>query len=262
MIQIKTMKTALVIILILIFSVISFTYAETEMQFLLGESKLVQNLKNANSLSDIFNVLFQTVIALGAIWAVASLAYWGAKYALWDSVTGKKAALDHMTPILTGLVALLGTYILFKQINPEIINSLDLKVDENTIVQMQDVRNKAFIARDIANTSSLNEYQKRDMELKKGKQQTKNRKKTASDALGVDLNKYKIEQQEKTESGGNATINGVTRQEFINEYNEYKDKNGYLQWNRLKQCISAGINCDKVSKKDFEIIDRLSQNKQ
>ena len=79
-----------------------------------------------DTLSEVFNSIFKIVIALGSAWAVISLVYWGAHYALVDSVTGKNTARNNLMPIFLGLVALLGTAILFNQINPNITQKADL----------------------------------------------------------------------------------------------------------------------------------------
>ena len=111
------------ILLVLVILIVNFTFVEgAQMHLLLNDSNIAKKLLEAKGFSEIFNVIFQVILALAAIWAVIELTYYGAKYALLDSFTGKKNALDNIWPITYGIIALLATYILFKQINPQILN--------------------------------------------------------------------------------------------------------------------------------------------
>ncbi len=95
-------------------------------RFLLNDAEIISRIAGANSFLDLFTVIYDFVVTLAALWAVLVLVYLGAKYALVDSVTGKQMAKENMLPVVIGLVALLGSYILFKQINPQLV---DLKID-------------------------------------------------------------------------------------------------------------------------------------
>jgi len=116
----------------------SFNYynenQDAKSMFLLGDTKLTQGLLESDGFMGIFNTILQIIITLAAIWAVIELSYYGAKYALFDSFTGKKDAIKNIWPVAYGLIALLAIYILFKQINPKI---LELGLNQSDINQNQ-----------------------------------------------------------------------------------------------------------------------------
>ena len=96
---------------------------------LLEDNTVAGNLANVNSLSDFLNLIVDFAVTLTAVWAVIEITYYGAKYVLVDSFTGKSMALSNLWPIVYGLVALLSIYIIFKQINPDLLNLGVLKYD-------------------------------------------------------------------------------------------------------------------------------------
>jgi len=118
----------------------SISYAQTNdtITFLTGNSGLTTGLLKAQSFGDLFNVVFNVIVGLASAWAVISLVYWGAKYALVNSVTGKSAAKENLIPVFMGLVALLGTYLIFNQINPNILK-LDLYTPKFDKVERQNI---------------------------------------------------------------------------------------------------------------------------
>ncbi len=117
-------KKIFFLIFLLCLGFFTFSYAQ-ETTFLTGNNGFTNGLAESKGFAGLFNNLFKIVVGLGAAWAVISLVYWGAKYALVNSVTGKSAAKENLMPVFVGLVALLGTYIIFNQINPKIL-ALDL----------------------------------------------------------------------------------------------------------------------------------------
>lgn len=77
------------------------------------------------SLSQYINALFKIAMMLGVILSVLIIAYSGFEYMTIDVAMKKGAAKVRIRRALTGLLMLLATYLVFKQINPEI---LELKV--------------------------------------------------------------------------------------------------------------------------------------
>ncbi len=145
------------------------TRAELSQNMLLsGESALTDSLLKSEGFAGLFNTLFQIIVTLGAIWAVIELTYYGARYALIDSFTGKKEAIKNIWPVAYGLMALLATYILFKQINPKL---LEFGVSD---VNLQNKYNEAA---EPQNDVGLNNAQQRQVLLSK-RAQTKNLNKT------------------------------------------------------------------------------------
>ncbi len=133
-----------------------------------GESALTDSLLKSEGFAGLFNTLFQIIVTLGAIWAVIELTYYGAKYALIDSFTGKKEAIKNIWPVAYGLMALLATYILFKQINPDLLN---FGISD---VKLQNKYNEAAKPQDYVD---LNNAQQREALLSK-RAQTRNVNKT------------------------------------------------------------------------------------
>ncbi len=118
-----------------------------------------------DSFAGLFNSLFNITVALASAWAVISLIYWATQYALVESVTGKTKARNNLMPIFLGLVALLGTAILFNQINPEITNSLKVDASISKIKKYnpkppatgEDVQKKSYIEEYIERKNITNE---------------------------------------------------------------------------------------------------------
>ena len=103
-----------------------------EARYLLNDAEIINRIAGTKSFLGLFTVIYDFVVTLAAIWAVLMLVYLGAKYALVDSVTGKQMAKENMLPVVTGLIALLGSYILFKQINPQLVE-LNLNFDKKNL---------------------------------------------------------------------------------------------------------------------------------
>ncbi len=102
-------------------------YEETSQMFLVNDAFLSRTLAESKGLGGLLGSLIQIIITLAAIWAVIEIAYYGAKYALVDSFTGKKLAIENIWPVAYGLIALLGVVILFNTINSDILKQLDGK---------------------------------------------------------------------------------------------------------------------------------------
>jgi len=135
-------KKYIVILLVIFFGLAitnaSISYAQTSpdstggttktcagFYFLTGCTALTEGLAQSQGFTGIFNTLLKVVIALAGIWAVIELSYYGARYALVDSFTGKKDAIKNIWPVAYGLIALLATVLLFNQINPKIVGKLN-----------------------------------------------------------------------------------------------------------------------------------------
>lgn len=73
------------------------------------------------TLTQFFNALFFTAIAIGAILAVLRLGYAGIIYMTTDVITIKGNAREIISHAILGLLLLLAVYIILFQINPEIL---------------------------------------------------------------------------------------------------------------------------------------------
>ena len=73
------------------------------------------------SLTDFFNALFFTAIAIGGLLAVLRLGYAGIIYMTTDTFNLKQNAREIITNAVLGLLLLLAVYIILFQINPDIL---------------------------------------------------------------------------------------------------------------------------------------------
>ena len=116
--KIKFRKTTIFALFFYV-SFASFVFAQSQsgMSFL-TDAGFLKDLSGAQGdLVALFNALYKIVLALASVYAVIMIAFYGAKYALVDSFTGKKGALENIWPIIYGLIALIGTYIIFNTIS-------------------------------------------------------------------------------------------------------------------------------------------------
>ena len=89
-----------------------------------GTSELPSSLANAlnsNDLASLFNALFQLSIVVGSMIAVLRLAYAGFLYMTSDIFSQKDHAKTIIKESLTGLLILVGMWIILHQINPDIL---------------------------------------------------------------------------------------------------------------------------------------------
>jgi ABC-type nickel/cobalt efflux system permease component RcnA len=81
------------------------------------------------------NALFKMAISIGAVIAVLQFVYGGIIYMMTESgAVAMGESKERMQNALLGLVMLLATYIVFNQINPDLLN---LKVDLNQLPETQ-----------------------------------------------------------------------------------------------------------------------------
>lgn len=89
-----------------------------------GANALPSNLSaalNGNDLAGLFNALFQLSIVVGSMIAVLRLAYAGFLYMTSDVFSQKDHAKTIIKESLTGLLILVGIWIMLRQINPDIL---------------------------------------------------------------------------------------------------------------------------------------------
>ena len=82
------------------------------------------------------NSLFNIAVLVGSILAVLLIASAGLQYMTTDAITQKKDSISRIQKAVLGLLMLLGSYLLFQQINPDILefryDVSDLSKDANT----------------------------------------------------------------------------------------------------------------------------------
>lgn len=98
---------------------------------LIGNVSIYESYDN---LGAFVNAAYKTIISLAAVVAVGQFVYGGIVYMLAESgVPQMGEAKDRMTNALLGLIMLLSTYVVFNQINPELLNlNFDLRQVEET----------------------------------------------------------------------------------------------------------------------------------
>lgn len=77
---------------------------------------------SSDNLSGYFNNLFELALIVGAILAVLIIATAGLQYMTTDAVTGKMTSRERIQRAILGLLMLLGVWLFFEQINPNILN--------------------------------------------------------------------------------------------------------------------------------------------
>ncbi len=157
-------KRNILLFLILNIAFSSFVFAQSSGgsggMLLLNNSPLTESLFESKGFAGLFNTLLNIIITLAAIWAVIELSYYGAKYALLDSFTGKKDAIKNIWPVVYGLIALLGIVLFFKQINPKLLqldfSSANLQGKVNVSEKLEDVDIKNAKKQNTTTASTLN----------------------------------------------------------------------------------------------------------
>lgn len=94
-----------------------FAFA-TEYQPLAGS---IPGLSNTDDLGSYVNALFNLAMMFGVIISVIIISYSGFEYMTIDAVTKKGMAKKRIRQAVTGLLMLLATYLVFNQINPDIL---------------------------------------------------------------------------------------------------------------------------------------------
>jgi hypothetical protein len=93
---------------------------------LLGDSLLIGGVsiyESYDNLGAFVNAAFKMTISIGAVVAVAQFVYGGIVYMMTESGAVQMGeSKDRMQNALLGLVMLLSTYVIFNQINPDLLN--------------------------------------------------------------------------------------------------------------------------------------------
>ncbi len=226
-------------------------YEKAKRMLLLDSSPLSESLFNSDGFAALFNTLLNIIITLAAIWAVIELSYYGAKYALIDSFTGKKDAIKNIWPVVYGLIALLGIYLFFKQINPKILE-LELGKDNRGVKMNLSDKIKpsgSGVGIDcVRKTSSgicISQYTVEQEKIEQEK--IKDRYKNIENEIGTNpkyykkyfTGKYKIEQMDFCKDNKNYNSIGACA----------------ASYNKISQCVRTSLLCDKVSKDEWRYLD-------
>lgn len=83
----------------------------------------------ADSLGEYFNTLFELTVLVGSVLAVLMIAIGGLQYMTTDSVSGKGSGRERIKQAVLGLLMLLGVWLFFKEINPNILK-LDFELEK------------------------------------------------------------------------------------------------------------------------------------
>ena len=98
----------------------------TGFQGLLKDSLMIGNVsiyQSYDNLGAFVNALFKMTISIGAVIAVAQFVYGGIVYMMTESGAVQMGeSKERMQNALLGLVMLLSTYVIFNQINPDLLN--------------------------------------------------------------------------------------------------------------------------------------------
>jgi succinate dehydrogenase/fumarate reductase cytochrome b subunit len=93
---------------------------------LLGDSLLIGGVsiyESYDNLGAFVNAAFKMTISIGAVVAVAQFVYGGIVYMMTESGAVQMGeSKDRMQNALLGLIMLLSTYVIFNQINPDLLN--------------------------------------------------------------------------------------------------------------------------------------------
>lgn len=90
-------------------------------QFLVEPPKFIGNINTSGGVIAYINALFDLAVLIGAVIAVFVIASAGFQYMTTDAISHKKEGKERITQALTGLIMLLGIWIFFNQINPDIL---------------------------------------------------------------------------------------------------------------------------------------------
>lgn len=109
------------------FSFIAQQVAQTTgFKGMLGDTLLIGGTSIYESYGDLgafVNALFKMTISIGAVIAVAQFVYGGIVYMMTESGAVQMGeSKDRMRNALLGLIMLLSTYVVFNQINPDLLN--------------------------------------------------------------------------------------------------------------------------------------------
>ncbi|MFM2414415.1 MAG: hypothetical protein RI911_108 [Candidatus Parcubacteria bacterium] len=99
---------------------------------LLGDSLMINNQSiyaYTENLGEFINAVFRMTISIAAVVAVCQFVYGGIVYMMTESGAVQMGeSKERMRNALLGLIMLLATYVVFNQINPELLNlGLDLE---------------------------------------------------------------------------------------------------------------------------------------
>ncbi len=86
-----------------------------------GLTDFATNLISQQGLVGFFNNLFSLALAIGSSLAVIIIATAGLQYMTTDAVSGKKESVERIRQAVLGLIMLLGIWLFFNQINPDIL---------------------------------------------------------------------------------------------------------------------------------------------
>lgn len=78
--------------------------------------------QNSDSFGVFFNALFEIALTIGSVLAVLLIAVSGLQYMTTDAVSGKTSSKERMQQAILGLLMLLGVWLFFNEINPNILN--------------------------------------------------------------------------------------------------------------------------------------------
>ena len=81
----------------------------------------IPGLHSGGSLADYVNALFTLSIVIGSVLSVLLVAYSGFEYMTTDAILKKKNAKSRISHAIGGLMILLAIYLIFAQINPDIL---------------------------------------------------------------------------------------------------------------------------------------------
>jgi Type IV secretion system pilin len=102
-----------------------------EFKGLLGDSLVINGesiYKTYDGIGPFVNALFKMTISIGAVIAVCQFVYGGIVYMMTESGAAQMGeSKERMQNALLGLIMLLATFVIFNQINPDILN-LDVNV--------------------------------------------------------------------------------------------------------------------------------------
>lgn len=92
-----------------------------EYTFLVPPPAFIGNINTSGGVIAYINALFDLAVLIGAVIAVFVIASAGFQYMTTDAISHKKEGKERITQALTGLIMLLGIWIFFNQINPDIL---------------------------------------------------------------------------------------------------------------------------------------------
>ncbi len=242
----------LFLILNIAFSSVVFAQGEggSGGMLLLNNSPLTESLFNSKGFSGLFSTLLNIIITLAAIWAVIELSYYGAKYALLDSFTGKKDAIKNIWPVAYGLIALLGIVLFFKQINPKILqlefSSANLKDKISLSEKLRDVDIKN------AHMNSMGTYVSQESIEQERKRKEELKRKIS------EINKEFNNKLPKKEGFSSKTQKGdskLSQEEFIYFCMDNGKNTGQcaVTYNRIRNCSFQAKSCDKITESDLDL---------